>query len=1115
MRPVLLRMEGFASFKEAALVDFRGADYFALVGPTGSGKSTVIDAMTFALFGSVPRWNDQRMVSLALAPNVVRGTVSLVFDAGGLRYVATRELRRTKTGVGVKNARLERLADPDALAEVTADTDSLAADSSMTAAVEELLGLSFDNFCQCVVLPQGEFAEFLRAKASDRQKILLKLLGAERYDHIGARANTIASLAQREVEVLSTQLAEFADAMPEAEERAEERVAALRALDAKVDAATSRLLEALGAEAQTQGALTTARAEQETLAALTVPDGVAELADRQAQADATASAAARATKDAETADTAARRKLSKAPERTPLEQARAAHAQHATLTAQLPALVESAEKAAAELAQAAADEKGAQTEEGALRARVTEAEAKATESTLAARTLAGEIAALTAVRTPRGVKTLAAQVRTQADSAHELAEAAQIAEAHAETATQRAPAAADRSAVQEARNLVRAIARHTRDLERLEDDLGDARVVQQKSYDAVVDAQRALLEAQDKLLAARSANLAAALRPELVPGSPCPVCEQDVKDLPEPLAAPAVGAAEEAAAAAEFAVTTAKAEQAVAGQLVTKLGAQHEVLAAERAAAQSELAGITLPTAVEVTAGTLPSDDALAKALKDHEELTLAAGRAQAHAKQARREAAEAADAYTQLASKVTAAVTVLRAARDPLVALGAPDLDVADLASGWEQLTGWAEQQAAQRRERLPDLQDTAEQDAAAAKGAEEEAALAAARAESARAAHLAATSADERSTGLLQQTQHRLRELSTTLSGLPGDQEAAALLEELDLLEAAAEKSGKELLTARSKQQLADLAVSEFTTEVDAGWATLRSVRDRLVQYGAPELPAGSLANAWNVLVTWAHHEAGARQTDVTDLQTQLAQHEKAVTSHNATVVVLLADNGVTLPAGLNAGQLPSAARATIGEEIAQASAEHKALAADRARAEKMRGDRDAAETREQVAHKLGHLLRSTGFPRWLASSALDTLVLDASASLSELSGGQFELTHDKGDFFVVDHADADARRSVRTLSGGETFQASLALALALSSQLGTLGAGATRLDSLFLDEGFGTLDAATLDTVATTLENLASTDRMVGVVTHVPALAERVPTRFAVTRDQRTSRVVREDA
>ena len=77
------------------------------------------------------------------------------------------------------------------------------------------------------------------------------------------------------------------------------------------------------------------------------------------------------------------------------------------------------------------------------------------------------------------------------------------------------------------------------------------------------------------------------------------------------------------------------------------------------------------------------------------------------------------------------------------------------------------------------------------------------------------------------------------------------------------------------------------------------------------------------------------------------------------------------------------------------------------------------------------------------------------------------------------------------------------------------GLAAQGAARLESIFLDEGFGTLDEANLETVASTLENLASHgDRMVGVITHVPALAERVPVRFVVSRDQRTSSIAREN-
>jgi exonuclease SbcC len=117
-----------------------------------------------------------------------------------------------------------------------------------------------------------------------------------------------------------------------------------------------------------------------------------------------------------------------------------------------------------------------------------------------------------------------------------------------------------------------------------------------------------------------------------------------------------------------------------------------------------------------------------------------------------------------------------------------------------------------------------------------------------------------------------------------------------------------------------------------------------------------------------------------------------------------------------------------------------------------------------------------------------------------LRQLSGGQYSLAAVDGgsDLAVIDHANADELRPVRSLSGGETFQASLAFALALSDHLASLTAAnassAARLDAIFLDEGFGTLDADSLDTVAATIEALAGGGRMVGIVTHVRELAER---------------------
>ena len=137
-------------------------------------------------------------------------------------------------------------------------------------------------------------------------------------------------------------------------------------------------------------------------------------------------------------------------------------------------------------------------------------------------------------------------------------------------------------------------------------------------------------------------------------------------------------------------------------------------------------------------------------------------------------------------------------------------------------------------------------------------------------------------------------------------------------------------------------------------------------------------------------------------------------------------------------------------------------------------------------------------------------------ASKLLLELSNGQYAFRHNERlEFEVIDHANAGEARSARTLSGGETFLASLSLALALADEVADLATeGTARLESIFLDEGFGTLDPDTLDVVATAIEELGARGRMVGVVTHVAALAERIPVQFKVAKASGSASVQRVD-
>jgi exonuclease SbcC len=211
-----------------------------------------------------------------------------------------------------------------------------------------------------------------------------------------------------------------------------------------------------------------------------------------------------------------------------------------------------------------------------------------------------------------------------------------------------------------------------------------------------------------------------------------------------------------------------------------------------------------------------------------------------------------------------------------------------------------------------------------------------------------------------------------------------------------------------------------------------------------------------------------------------------------------------------------IPASARArdAVVAELARAEEESRRLEEAIARASCLRKSIQEETEEAQVAGALGQHLRATGFERWLLEEAFARLAAGATSILIELSSGQYSFRYDdKLNFEVVDHRNADERRSARTLSGGETFLASLALALTLAEQTAELAAeGSARIESLFLDEGFGTLDDDTLDVVANAIAELGSRGRVVGLVTHQQNLAERIPVQYRVSKNAVTSSVTR---
>jgi exonuclease SbcC len=392
--------------------------------------------------------------------------------------------------------------------------------------------------------------------------------------------------------------------------------------------------------------------------------------------------------------------------------------------------------------------------------------------------------------------------------------------------------------------------------------------------------------------------------------------------------------------------------------------------------------------------------------------------------------------------------------------------------------------QQTAAARAALTDAEARAATAASERAGADRAAAVA----EQAAAAHAERTA----------QLTARRDELAQQLQVAP---EANAVTE----LDGRIRSAQQALTTAREQERHARAATREVATTADrlrAGereaWAAFDRARDAVAALGPPAADRDDLTGAWQSLLEWGREQV-PQATD--RAQSALAEVERAKTRWRELDRRLrdeCAEAGVDLADGTAPAVAVSGARARAEEQL-------RTLEDRLERAGQARIDLAAAREDQVVAKALGDHLRADGFERWLLNRALRLLVVGASGVMRELSSGAYSLALDDiNQFLVIDHRNADEPRTVRSLSGGERFLASLALALALAEHVADLAAdGAARLESLFLDEGFGTLDADTLDVVAAAIEELGSRGRMVGIVTHVADLAERLPVRFEVRR------------
>src|SRR5439155_770394 len=194
MRPRELTLQGFRSYRGRTTFDLRDRRLVGVVGPIGAGKSTILDAVVFALYGKTPSFErDTRSLIHQLEDGC---HVELVFEVDGQVWRAQRALRRK----GQSQHRLERLAKDAEDAEVL---ETVLQERPVRQRVERLLGMTFDAFCRSVLLAQNRFAEFLKATPTDRNAVLKGVFGYERFDAALAAAKDRVRGAEPELEGIS------------------------------------------------------------------------------------------------------------------------------------------------------------------------------------------------------------------------------------------------------------------------------------------------------------------------------------------------------------------------------------------------------------------------------------------------------------------------------------------------------------------------------------------------------------------------------------------------------------------------------------------------------------------------------------------------------------------------------------------------------------------------------------------------------------------------------------------------------------------------------------------------------------------------------------------------
>lgn len=979
-----LELRAIGPYPDLVTIDFAAlaaSGVFLLEGPTGSGKSTIIDAVVFALYGGLAGSDasSDRLHSQHADP-AVEPFVELVFETGAGTYRVRRtpqydrpKQRGTGTVKQQASVQLFRLAAPTDVAGEPMSSRI----PEVGVEIARIVGLDRAQFLQTVVLPQGEFARFLRSPGEDRRKLLQSLFGTQVYDRtadeLAARRRAVQAEVEGADDRVRDALARFAQAadLAEADESVVAgTVASLRATADAAGAARTAAAAAATAATEHERSVTARAAALERRAALllrqTVLNDDAPAIEQARAAVATAERAARVAAVADGLDAATVRADDSAAAAARL---REQHALDAVDAQQVARRRDALTDALSDVRHLVAVEADADTRRTAI------AEATATASRLtddlAALDTALEVRPTERARIVEAARTASTTAADADAAAHEVARVQSL----------RADLAARDRAEQRVAGAERVVA--------------DAR----RRATEALDAERSLRER-------RIAGLAGELGAALTPGDPCPVCGSTAHPS---VAAPqddhptiqAVESAGDATRTADQRLADAAADLAVERaehlRLTDVVGAVDTVALDAMAVAADE----------RVRA----AHDAAALVLEHERERT-------AH------------DTATRALERER---NDLDARRTVLASTAASDAErlEADLRSVHEAIG---------RLAALLDSDDGSSPVSLRAVVDELDGRLTVLR---------AVAEADDRVAAAARARDERSAEVARVLDeqGFPDvDAARAGLLDPDTVARFRSSISAAEAERAVVRAGLEDPAVVQAADDdpeqLDVPAAQAERVR-----------ATAELDEATRLAVTAAHRAEAVEQCATEVDRTVRARQE---TSARSRAVVRLADvaNGVTSvnPTGI-----------TLGTYVLMRRFEDVVAAAnDRLRG--MLAGRFTLETSDE--RESGSRARRTGLA-----------------------------------LAVHDHT-TDTVRDPRSLSGGETFTVSLCLALGLADVV-QAEAGGVSLGTLFVDEGFGTLDPETLDDVIGQLSRLTAGGRQVGIVSHVEELKQRIPERIAVRR------------